>query len=102
MKSRIDWDAQPWATTTNNELAKQLGVPRSTVIYQRRARGLVNPPSKEEKRDWTKERLGQVSDKQLARELGLSEGTVKQHRAILGILPFRPLATRRITKKAAK
>jgi len=80
----VDWDVQPLGEVSDSELARKLGVDRSTVSSARRNRGIATN-RQYKKIDWTQEPLGKIPDSDVARALGVSQSRVTRARNSLGI-----------------
>lgn len=96
----INWDEQPLGKISDEELAKNLGISKNTVLRQRKKRGVVpfGKPHIKANVDWDAQPLGEVPDAVLAQRLGLVEvygeynarAIIGRHRRKRGIPSFIP------------
>lgn len=85
-KKIVNWDSVTplFGKVSDRELARTLGVNKSSVMKRRHAAGIS--PILQPKIDWTKiQNLGKVPDSQIAKRLGVHNATVAHHRRKLGI-----------------
>lgn len=85
----IDWTRQPLGEVPDAQLARELGVHRSTVTRARRARRIRGTHEKP-RIAWDKVPLGEYPDTDIARSLGLPLYRVTQARTERGIAPWTP------------
>jgi hypothetical protein len=81
-RAGIDWDKQPLWDVPESELARRLGVDRSSVrsakLYREKRKSKSNRPiGKSAGIDWDKQPIGKVPNKVLARKLGVSPASVR-------------------------
>ena len=97
-----DWAAR-LGTVSDNRLAQELGIPRTSVSALRKALGIEahgsdgRPLSNCWKDPKNVARLGKVSDSQLGRELGITDTAVRKARENRGIPAYQPASAPRDT-----
>ncbi len=92
MTHKIDWKELPLGQVSDADLAKELGVNPSVVLYNRRKLG-ISPYSggtTPKKIDWRLVPLGQASDCELAKQLNCSDTAVLRARHRNNISAYHP------------
>ncbi len=83
----IDWDAQPYATESNLQIAARLGVNPTTVRYHRNRRGYPPFEVARDRIDWSTVVWANKSNAEVAAETGMTTRSVFMARKRMGIPP---------------
>jgi hypothetical protein len=86
-KVGIDWDKVPLGKVSDAEIAKALGVNRSTVTGARRTRD-ISRAKVDGSINWDEQPLGKMTDGKLAKKLGVSPNAVRRARVARKIPTF--------------